>query len=163
MVNTPLMLCSSNKNNPLSLSCLILLALVICKYWAEDYYTVLLLAVFLRNIFYLWHMLTQLVPIFLLMHSNLGKPAIVLYVKAIMPVFCFREYPSLWVLSAAWGGNPCVHLPDCPQLPQQMCRPITGVMAKENTESETMLLQPKALFSTHYSGIGVSTHGVNQG
>lgn len=108
-------------------------------------------------------MLTQLVPIFLLMHSNLGKPATLLYVKAIMPGFCFREHPSLWVLSTAWGGDPCVHLPDCPQLPQQMCRPITGVMAKDNTERETMLLQPKALFSTQYSGIGVSTDGVNQG
>lgn len=108
-------------------------------------------------------MLTQLVSIFLLMHSNLGKPAILLYVEAIMPSFFFSEHPNLWVLSTAWGGHPCVHLPDCPQLPQQMQRPSTGDKARDNTERKTMLLQPKALFSTHYFGIGVSAHGVNQG
>lgn len=46
----------------------------------------------------------------------------------------FQRATSLWALSTAWGVDPCVHLPDCPHLPQEMYGPITGIMAKDNTE-----------------------------
>lgn len=86
-----------------------------------------------------------------------------LYVKATMPRLYFREHPrygpSLLSGEAVLVSFASLSSASSADVPRTM----PGVMAKDNTERETMPLQLRDLFSTHYSGIGVSTHGANQG